>query len=83
MYDAIPECWKRLTVEKWHQVLCNIDEIYKNLPSNEIVRTKQNVICVAKFVHLQEVFKLCSCYFYVKKDTFIIENMEEEQSHKK
>ena len=37
---------------------------------------KKNVLCLAKFVHLQDIFKLRSCYFSAKKDTCVIAPVE-------
>ena len=72
LYDAIPACWKKLTVDHRQEGIQIIDDVYKSVPENKKVWTKGNVLKLVKYVKLGEVFRLRACYMTAKKDTTVI-----------
>ena len=78
LYDAMPACWKRLSVEHRHGVLSTIRNIYATTSENEKVWTKVNVVRLAKYVKMDDVFKLRACYFAAKRDASVIIRESEE-----
>jgi hypothetical protein len=80
LYDAMPACWKRLTVEQRNKVMGTIREVYKSTHVNKRVWTKQNVFNLVKFVKLDDVFKLRGCFLTANIDPSVIIRVEEELS---
>ena len=80
LYDAMPACWKRLTIELRQSVMVTIREIYRSAPADEKVWTKQNVLRLAKFVKLDDVFKLRGCFLTANIDPSVIVRVEEEST---
>ena len=79
LYDAMPAYWKRLDVEQRQSVMRIIRTAYSSTPSNQSVWTKQNILSLTKFVTLQDVFKLRTCYLTAKVDPSVIVRLEDEQ----
>ena len=71
MCDAIPEFWKWLTVRKQHQVLRNINEIYRNLTSDEKVWTKHNVIFLL-ILYILKTFSYCVLVIFLQRRSHIL-----------
>ena len=60
--DAMSVCWKILTVEERNKVMGIIREACRVVPPNEKVWTKENVLCLATFVNVDDVFKIRGCF---------------------
>ena len=54
-YDAMPACWKKLTVDHCQEVNHIINDVYKAVPANKKVWTKGNVLKLVEYVKLGEV----------------------------
>lgn len=80
LYDAMPALWKHLSVTDRQSVIDIIDKVYSTARPGDRVWTKKNVLDLAKFVGLDEVFKLRACYIAAKKDPSVIERLTEEKS---
>jgi spore coat polysaccharide biosynthesis predicted glycosyltransferase SpsG len=72
MYDAMLACWKQMLDKEHHAVVSIINDIYKTTDDNEPVWTKSNILCLTKYVALDDVFKLLACYFAVKHDPSVL-----------
>jgi len=68
MCDAMPACWKHLSIEQRHEVVSIIGSIYKEAPADEPVWTKSNVMRLSQFVPLEDIFKLRACFFAAQRD---------------
>ena len=77
IYDAMPACCKRLTVEQHQLVMGTIWEVYRSSPSNEKVWTKQNILRLYKFVNLDDVLKLRGCFLTENIDPSVTILVEE------
>ena len=58
IYDAMPACWKKLDVDQIQAVMGIIRDDYNYTPSNKNVWRKQNILILARFVRLEDAFKL-------------------------
>ena len=61
LYDAMPACWKKLYFEQCQAVMGIIRDAYNSTPLNQNVCRKQNILSLARFVRIEDVFKLCTC----------------------
>ena len=77
----MPVCWKRLTVEEHNKVMVIIREACRVETPNEKVWTKENDLCLAKFVNLDYVFKFRGCFLTITIDPSVIVRAEEESSN--
>ena len=80
LYDAMPDFWKKLTVDHRQKVIQIIDDVYKSVPANKKVCTKGNVLKLVKYVKLGELFRLRACYMTAKKDATVIARVKYEVS---
>ena len=80
IYCAIPACWKKLDVDQRQAVMGIIRDAYNSKPSNQNVWRKQNILSLARFVRLEDVFKLCTCYLTSKLYPSVIVRLEGEES---
>ena len=58
--DAIPLCCKKIDVDPHQAVMGIICDYYNSTPSNQNVWRKQKILSLARFVRLEDVFKLCA-----------------------
>ena len=79
--NIMPVCFKRLTVEERNKAMRIIRDTCRVAPPNENVWTKENVLCLAKFVNLDDVFKFRGCFMNANIDTSIIIRAEEDSSN--
>ena len=72
LFDAMPACWKRLTVEERQNVMAIIDGLYRDAEVGKPIWTKLNILRLVKYVSLDEVLKLRGCYLAAKRDPSVI-----------
>ena len=72
LYDAMPACWKKLNVDQLQAIMGIISDAYNSIFSNQNVWRKKNILSLARFVNLEYVFKLRTCYLTAKLDLSII-----------
>ena len=77
LYDAMPAVWKKLQPEERHEVIAVIKQIYAKT-SDEPVWTKANVVQLAKYAPVDEVYKLRACYHASLCDPSVICRVTEE-----
>ena len=80
LYDAMPVCWKKLDVDQRQAVMEIIRDVYNYTPSNQNILRKQNILSLARFVRLEDIFKLHACYLTSKVDPSVIVRLVEEES---
>ena len=58
-YDAMPVCWKRLSLDDREEVVSILDELYMRArESGELMWSKEKVMALQKFVGLKDMMKL-------------------------
>ena len=57
-----------------------ICDAYNSSPSNQNILRKQNILSLARFVRLEDIFKLHACYLTSKVDPSVIVRLVEEES---
>ena len=74
LYDAMPACWIRLSVEERHDTIRLMDGIYAQAKADNqpVDWSKETVVALTKYVKLEEVVKLRACYLASKKDPAVI-----------
>jgi len=80
LYDAMPAVWKGLSPDERRSIMRLIDGIYSSSTVEGAVWSQKNVLDLAKYVPLNQVFKLRACYFAAKKDSSVITRVQEERS---
>jgi len=74
LFDAMPACWVKLSVEQRHEVsniiqnVCDLADMCDEKPE----WTKEAVVGLARHVKLEEVHKLCACCLVSKQDPSVI-----------
>jgi len=74
LFDAMPACWVKLSVEQRHEVLTIIQNVYDlaEMCDDKPEWTKEVVVGLARYVKLEEVYKLRACYLVSKQDPSVI-----------
>lgn len=74
LFDAMPACWTKLSVEQRHDVLSICKNAYDlaELCGDRPEWTKEAVCALARYVKLEDVHKLRACYLVAQKDPSII-----------
>ena len=73
-------CWKKLDVDQGQAFKVIIRDAYNSTHSNQNVWRKQNILSLARFVRLEDIFKLRGCYLTAKIYPSDIVRLEEEDS---
>ena len=76
----MPSFWKKLDVDQRQAVMGIIHGAYNSTYLNQNVLRKQNILSLAIFVRLEDVFKLRACYLTAKVDPSVIVSLEEVDS---
>ena len=72
-YDAMPSCWKKLTVDDRREVVELMDQYYSEAKVRGVSPwSKENVISLTKFCSKKDVMKLRAAYFLAKRDETVI-----------
>ena len=66
LYDAMSDFWEYLSVEHNHRVLSTIKGFYVSIFYNDKLWMNENVVRLAKYFKLDDVFKLRASYFAEK-----------------
>ena len=69
LYDAIPACWKNLSVFNRRAITDILDDIYNSTQTEKSLWTSANILKLTKYIKLDEVFKLCSCFKTVNNES--------------
>jgi len=74
LFDAMPTCWVKLSVEQRREVLTIIQNVYDlaGMCDKKPEWTKEVVVGLARCVKLEEVCKLCACCLVSKQDPSVI-----------
>jgi len=74
LFDAMPPCWVKLSVEQRHEVLTIIQNVYDlaDMCDEKPEWTKEVVVALARYVKLEEVHKLRACHLVSKQDPSVI-----------
>jgi len=79
LYDAMPAVWKNCSPDERRSIMRLIDGVYRSSSTVDgAIWTHKNVLDLAKYVPLDQVFKLRACYFAAKKDSSVITRVEDE-----
>ena len=76
----MPACWKKLGVDQRQAVMGIIHDDYNYTHSIQNVWRKENILSLARFVILEDFFKLLSCYLTDKVDLSVIVRLGGEES---
>jgi len=74
LYDAMPACWQRLSVEDRHSVITCIKKIYDRADELQqpLLWTAGDVKDLFKYCALDDIVKLRACYLTAKIDPSVI-----------
>ena len=79
LYDAMRACWKKLDVDQRQEFLGIICDTYNSAPLSQKFWRKQNILSLARFVRLEDFFKMRACYLTSKVYPSVILSLEEEE----
>ena len=83
LYDAMPACWKKLSIFDRRVIIGILDDIYNSKQAGKPLFTSTDILKLTKYVKLNEVFKLRACYKTAKVDESVITRVTEELNNGK
>jgi len=80
LIDAMPACWTKLSVEQRHSVISIVKATYDRAASDQapVHWTKEDIIKLARFAKLEDVYKFRACYLNARKDPSVIVGSESD-----